>query len=691
MKLFFVFVLHFIICTSVFAQYIPKNQWSILSVDSEEKNADVKSSGLAQCVIDGNINTFWTTAFKTTYSPFPHQISINFGGLVSISGIEIYPRQKWMAGKIASYELYSSIDGKKWVLVNKGKFIWQNPSDYSTKTITLPKAIKAKYLKIKAFNSAMKSDRCIHLAEIQIIGRYLSPCIIPKVTVSDSLLLKNQSCIFYDSSLVYNTEIIAWEWHFPGGEPSLSRLPNPKIQYKQFGRFGYRLNITAKDGSKRTIANTFFVQCMPAPCISRNNWKVEVSEQELVAGDSARNLYDGDKKTIWHTSWFNGKKLPHYVLIDLGQEFTISAIGYLPRQIGVNGIFQNYAIYVSNDTSNFVTEVARVERNKPYKTQQLSVISPTNARYLKIVIFKTFPLTKNFASASEIFVYGHPVVKSNLALVLIGTSIFLFLLLILILKRKQSSKQSLYPMAEMAGIKTKIQMFGKFKLTSSGNEIRLFNQIRQIFVLITYHTFENGGLTSFDLNKAIWPGLQDDNASGLRSSSIKKLRIALETVPEINIVFTDRKWMLEKNDQVVVDLQVYDNLHHQIHKQLGENKLDQVSLLSFLSIVDKGVFLQDFDVKWADAMKTEVSEEIVVLLKSIIGQFKLQLDSKLKSKIADCMFIHDELNVDALALKLQLYKEDDQLGLANSFYNLFCKKYKLFYNQDFLTPLSSFI
>ncbi|KAL8994628.1 MAG: hypothetical protein Q9169_005450 [Polycauliona sp. 2 TL-2023] len=87
-----------------------------------------------------------------------------------------------------------------------------------------------------------------------------------------------------------------------------------------------------------------------------SNWDCEVDSWERVSGtrDCAK-AYDGDDDTWWHTEYAVGSfsaSLPHTFDIDLGQEYSVSGLTYLPRQDGGrNGNIGQYEISLTKLSS----------------------------------------------------------------------------------------------------------------------------------------------------------------------------------------------------------------------------------------------------------------------------------------------------------------------------------------------------
>jgi hypothetical protein len=89
---------------------LPKNQWSLLYVDSEELNYP----GLATMSFDGDPETIWHTRWSTGDDPYPHEIQVDLGGLYKIYEFTCLNRQDGENGRIKEYELYISEDNVDW-------------------------------------------------------------------------------------------------------------------------------------------------------------------------------------------------------------------------------------------------------------------------------------------------------------------------------------------------------------------------------------------------------------------------------------------------------------------------------------------------------------------------------------------------------------------------------------------------
>ena len=120
--------------------------------------------------------------------------------------------------------------------------------------------------------------------------------------------------------------------------------------------------------------------------IPNKNWKiVRASSESRFNGKLAKHSIDGDPRTLWHTQW-RGKLLkhPHELVIDLGDEYSISGFRYLPRQIGGwNGTLKKCEFYVSDSPNSFGEPAAEALFKKSRQAQEVKC-TPVRGRYIML-------------------------------------------------------------------------------------------------------------------------------------------------------------------------------------------------------------------------------------------------------------------------------------------------------------------
>lgn len=95
--------------------------------------------------------------------------------------------------------------------------------------------------------------------------------------------------------------------------------------------------------------------------LSRTGWTAVADSQETQGENGAAgNAIDGNTATIWHTQWQAASPAhPHWLVVDLGGNYTIGGFRYLPRQDMANGRIANYKFYLSTDGVNWGNAVTQ--------------------------------------------------------------------------------------------------------------------------------------------------------------------------------------------------------------------------------------------------------------------------------------------------------------------------------------------
>ena len=164
---YFLLLSFFILSASPsFAQLIPKTNWTLAFVDSQET---VGANGAATNSFDGNPATHWHTQWFNINPdpPPPHEIQINLGAVYNVSGFRYLPRQDGSQnGRIKQYEFYVSLDGVNWgTPVASGIFL--NDGLEKEVTFTTPKA--GHYVLLGAL-SEVNSNPWTSMAELNVLG-----------------------------------------------------------------------------------------------------------------------------------------------------------------------------------------------------------------------------------------------------------------------------------------------------------------------------------------------------------------------------------------------------------------------------------------------------------------------------------------------------------------------------------------
>ena len=141
---------------------IPKDDWNLIYVDSEEVNYP----GLAIMSFDGDPTTIWHTRWSTGSDPYPHEIQVDMGETYRLYEFTLLNRQNGPNGRIKEYELYISEDSLDWgEPVSIGEFV--NTS--APQTITFSSSIIGRYFRLVGL-SEVNGNAWSSAAEFSFVG-----------------------------------------------------------------------------------------------------------------------------------------------------------------------------------------------------------------------------------------------------------------------------------------------------------------------------------------------------------------------------------------------------------------------------------------------------------------------------------------------------------------------------------------
>jgi len=145
---------------------LPKNQWKIVSVSSEEKDTPATS------LLDENPATMWHSHWTTGKAQPPHSIVIDLGNKTTAAGFTYLSRQDDARGRCCAdrYAIYLSDDALKFSQpAAEGRFdnIANNPIQ---QTVRFGKPASGRYLKM-VFPSSADGSPEVSTADIGLLGK----------------------------------------------------------------------------------------------------------------------------------------------------------------------------------------------------------------------------------------------------------------------------------------------------------------------------------------------------------------------------------------------------------------------------------------------------------------------------------------------------------------------------------------
>jgi alpha-L-fucosidase len=139
--------------------------------------------------------------------------------------------------------------------------------------------------------------------------------------------------------------------------------------------------------------------------ISHVGWQIVSFSSEHDAQYGAAKAIDGDPSSFWHSSWDTNQAHPHHITIDLGREWRMSGITYLPRQDQrvPDSMVESGSIEVSKDGHAWHHAADFTFDNLVNDPAQRTVTftAPAKARFIRFNS-KTGVQGKPYAGAAEI-------------------------------------------------------------------------------------------------------------------------------------------------------------------------------------------------------------------------------------------------------------------------------------------------
>ncbi len=420
---------------------LPQDGWTLKYVDSQEL---IGENGAAENAFDNDPTTFWHTQWAGSSPKHPHEIQIDLGGVFEIQGFQYLPRQDGTSnGRIKQYELYVSSDGFNWGSpVVTGVF----SNDSNVKQVSFATATGT-CIRLRALSEA-NDNPWTSVAEIRLLGNGQPMTSLLsqsqwtlKYADSQELYGENgsaQNAFDNDPTTFWHTE---WSRSNPAAPHEIQvdlggmyeiqgfrYLPRQDGSVNgQIAKYEFYVSSDGVNWGTAVIAGTFsrdtsekqvsfapklgkFIRLrsltevngnpwtsvaelrvvgsqQTSGLLPRDSWTLKyVDSQELIGENgAAKNAFDNNPSTFWHTQWSSGSPAhPHEIQISLGGTYEVQGFRYLPRQDGSsNGRIKQYELYVSTDGVNWGSPVASGNFSNDAKEKEVNS-TPKSGKFVRL-------------------------------------------------------------------------------------------------------------------------------------------------------------------------------------------------------------------------------------------------------------------------------------------------------------------
>lgn len=201
-------------------------------------------------------------------------------------------------------------------------------------------------------------------------------------------------------------------------------LTSGTISVKYFSKkfdplLNYLLPISIKDASGYNVnpkLKTVFVvvsklQGKAVPASLKTTWSITADGEEPAEAPNgyATKAIDGDLSTFWHSPWASSNPpYPHWLQIDMKQQYYIDKIGMAPRQNNGNG-FILFKLEASNDGTNWTLlgDNLVFDPNKRDGTFQDYSITPASWQHIRITMLQPRIAGNTSTHLAEVNVYKY--------------------------------------------------------------------------------------------------------------------------------------------------------------------------------------------------------------------------------------------------------------------------------------------
>lgn len=195
--------------------------------------------------------------------------------------------------------------------------------------------------------------------------------------------------------------------------------------------------------------------------------------------------------------------------------------------------------------------------------------------------------------------------------------------------------------------------------------------VRQLLLLILMNSrVKPVGITSEVLDDKLWYGMEKKQAANNRNVNMRKLRLKLEKVWNVELNNKNGYWFFD-----IDELSCCDYLEvRQLLKEVMANPRDKERLHRLLTLVMSGSLLPDNDFEWLDDYKSSYTNMIVESLVKIQRLYDDDYDMSIM--IARAMRVQDIIDEEAVRIYCRALYRNGNKSLSRSVWDKFTEDYR---------------
>lgn len=281
--------------------------------------------------------------------------------------------------------------------------------------------------------------------------------------------------------------------------------------------------------------------------------------------------------------------------------------------------------------------------------------------------------------------------------IIAGSILFvIFILIFLVIKKRsvQSKSSGFTKVNPINSISVKsspreeILCFGNLKIINKrGINIaeKLSPTHKKIFIIVFLYS-ELGakkGISTKKLTEFIWSGMSPKDAKNTRGTTVNNLRLILDSCLGIQLIFKNKHWFLELSAECFCDFQSIQEYLDEFSAKVYPVSMLEKELPGFLGLLSNGRLFSNSSDSWLDPFIEKFSNRIIDQCLILIKKLDFDIHGDLILRLADSICTYDDLNEQAISLKLQLLIHQGKLSLAHTVYDSFVKLYHDIYKENY--------
>lgn len=239
---------------------------------------------------------------------------------------------------------------------------------------------------------------------------------------------------------------------------------------------------------------------------------------------------------------------------------------------------------------------------------------------------------------------------------------------------KESSLKTISDIKQMAV--SSINLIGGFKVIDKDG-INITSEftptLKSVFLFLLLNSIkQEKGTTSQQLDETFWSDMDKDKAVNNRSVNVRRLRLIIEKIGDLDIVNKSGYWLMTIGEGVTCDYKELMDILNQ------KKRKEEFSISEIDKIIDlaSGDLLPAIYDEWLDKYKSDYSILITETLISISKQTQVQQDYNLLLKISDIILANDSIDEDAIKMKVEVLYKMKKKGLSKKTFDQFHAEYQ---------------